>query len=85
MIKKLPALVSTTRPTNGTLVICIITSEITEIADAETKIDLLILAKIKKGITKKMTVISTGTGTLNSANSVNVNHINCAKIIYEYI
>ena len=85
MIKKLPALVSTTRPTNGTLVICIITSEITEIADAETKIDLLILAEIKKGITKKMTVISTGTGTLNIANSVNVNHINCAKIIYEYI
>ena len=85
MIKKLPALIPTTRPTNGTLVICIITSEITETADAETKIDLLILAEIKKGITKKMTVISTGTGTLNSANSVNITHINCAKIIYEYI
>ena len=85
MIKKLPALIPTTRPTNRTLVICIITSEITETADAETKIDLLILAEIKKGITKKMTVISTGTGTLNSANSVNVTHINCAKIIYEYI
>ena len=54
----------------GTLVtftICIITLEITEIVDAETKIHLLILAEIKRGELKtRMTVTRTGTGTIQT-------------------
>ena len=47
-----------------TFTLCIITSEITEIVDAETKIGLLILAEIKKGeLTMQMAVTGTGTET----------------------
>ena len=47
-----------------TFTLCIVTSEITEIVDAETKIDLLILAEIKKGeLTMQMAVTGTGTET----------------------
>ena len=47
-----------------TFTLCIVTSEITEIVDAETKIGLLILAEIKKGeLTMQMAVTGTGTET----------------------
>ena len=47
-----------------TFTLCIVTSEVTEIVDAETKIGLLILAEIKKGeLTMQMAVTGTGTET----------------------
>ena len=68
MIKKCRTLVSTNRPTQMrvlvTFTLCIVTSEITQIVDAETKIGLLILAEIKKGeLTMQMAVTGTGTET----------------------
>ena len=54
----------------GTLVaftLFIVTSEITETVDADTKIGLLILAEIKSGeLTTQMTVTGTGTETLRT-------------------
>ena len=52
----------------GTLVtftLCIVTSEITETVDANTKTDLLILTESKRGeLTTQMAVTGTGIGTL---------------------
>ena len=67
MVKKSPTLVSTNRPTNGctgSIYTLHITSEITETADAENKIGLVILAEIKRGeLTTQMAVPGTGTET----------------------
>ena len=46
-----------------TFTLCIVTSEISETVHEETKIGLLILAEIKKGILITQIVTSTGTET----------------------
>ena len=50
-----------------TYTLCIVTLEITETVDADTKIGLLILAEIKRGeITTQMIVTGTGTETFTN-------------------
>ena len=67
--KKCPTLVSTNRPmgTLETFTLSIVTSEIKETVDGETKIDLLILAEVERGEpTTQMAVTGTGTETLRT-------------------
>ena len=48
-----------------TYTLCIVTLEITETVDADTKIGLLVLAEIKRGeLTTQMVVTGTGTEIL---------------------
>ena len=48
-----------------TYTVCIVTLEITETVDADTKIGLLVLAEIKRGeLTTQMVVTGTGTEIL---------------------
>ena len=50
-----------------TYTLCIITLEITETVDADTKIELWILAETKRGVlTTQMAVTGTGTETLQT-------------------